>query len=241
MKRLIIFIVLSTLAGIACQAQTVEQADSLHQRGRELVSKGRIAEGRECTRQAMEIRKRLLGEVSEDYITSLNNYALTYSLEENYAEALNEAYGPEEEDPNGMLRSLSEEEEEGGICTAKDAINAIRTRVGMPELRPEQYASQAAMRETIHHERQIELCFEGHRFYDVRRWKEGEKFGQPIHGIKITPTGFGSDSRPTGYTYEVVKVEDRVWEDKMYWWPIPYSEVVKYKKSGSFTQNPGWE
>ncbi|MBQ7639610.1 MAG: RagB/SusD family nutrient uptake outer membrane protein [Bacteroidales bacterium] len=159
----------------------------------------------------------------------------------NYAEALNEAYGPEEEDPNGMLRSLSEEEEEGGICTAKDAINAIRTRVGMPELRPEQYASQAAMRETIHHERQIELCFEGHRFYDVRRWKEGEKFGQPIHGIKITPTGFGSDSRPTGYTYEVVKVEDRVWEDKMYWWPIPYSEVVKYKKSGSFTQNPGWE
>ena len=88
MKRLIIFIVLSTLAGIACQAQTVEQADSLHQRGRELVSKGRIAEGRECTRQAMEIRKRLLGEVSEDYITSLNNYALTYSLEENYAEAL---------------------------------------------------------------------------------------------------------------------------------------------------------
>ena len=111
----------------------------------------------------------------------------------------------------------------------------------MPGLREEQYATQEAMREAIHHERRIELCFEGHRFYDVRRWKEGETFGEPIHGIVITPTGYDGDSRPTGFTYERVKVEDRVWEDKMYWWPIPYSEIVKYKKVGNFTQNPGWE
>ena len=159
----------------------------------------------------------------------------------NYAEALNEAYGPTEEDPNGMLRALSEEDEEGGINTALGAVNAIRARVGMPGLREEQYATQEAMREAIHHERRIELCFEGHRFYDVRRWKEGETFGEPIHGIVITPTGYDGDSRPTGFTYERVKVEDRVWEDKMYWWPIPYSEIVKYKKVGNFTQNPGWE
>lgn len=70
------------------QAQTVQQADSLHQRGRELVNEGKIAEGRECTRQAMEIRKKLLGEMSEDYITSLNNYALTYGMEKDYAKAV---------------------------------------------------------------------------------------------------------------------------------------------------------
>lgn len=69
-------------------AQTTQQADSLHQRGRELVNEGKIAEGRECTRQAMEIRKKLLGEVSEDYITSLNNYAFSFVLEKDYEKAV---------------------------------------------------------------------------------------------------------------------------------------------------------
>ena len=77
-----------TFPALTLSAQTVEQADSLHQRGRELLSEGKLAEGRECTRQAMEIRKKLLGEVSEDYITSLNNYALAIGMEENYAEAI---------------------------------------------------------------------------------------------------------------------------------------------------------
>ena len=70
------------------QAQTVQQADSLHQRGRELVNEGKIAEGRECTRLAMEMRKKLLGEVSEDYITSLNNYAYFYGAEKNWQKAV---------------------------------------------------------------------------------------------------------------------------------------------------------
>ena len=70
------------------QAQTVEQADSLHQRGRELVNEGKIAEGRECTRQAMDIRNTLLGEVSEDYITSLNNYAFSFGAEQNWQKAV---------------------------------------------------------------------------------------------------------------------------------------------------------
>jgi len=75
------------LAGIAITAQTVQQADSLHQRGKELLGQGLTAEGRECARQAAEMRRQLLGEVNADYITSLNNYALSYSLEERYAEA----------------------------------------------------------------------------------------------------------------------------------------------------------
>ena len=73
---------------IAGFAQTIQQADSLHQRGRESLNAGNITEGREYTRQAMDIRKKLLGEVSEDYITSLNNYALTFSMENNYQKAV---------------------------------------------------------------------------------------------------------------------------------------------------------
>ena len=73
---------------MAATAQTTQQADSLHQRGRELVNEGKVVEGRECTRQAMEIRKKLLGEVSEDYITSLNNYAYSFGAEKNWQKAV---------------------------------------------------------------------------------------------------------------------------------------------------------
>ena len=84
------YLVLSIIALVflPISAQTIQQADSLHQRGRELVNEGKIAEGRECTRQAMEIRKKLLGEVSEDYITSLNNYAYSFGAEKNWKKAV---------------------------------------------------------------------------------------------------------------------------------------------------------
>lgn len=88
MKKSIISIIMLVISGITIQAQTTQQADSLHQRGRELLNEGKIAEGRECTYQAMEIRKNLLGEVSEDYITSLNNYALTFGMEKDYQKAV---------------------------------------------------------------------------------------------------------------------------------------------------------
>ncbi len=152
----------------------------------------------------------------------------------NYAEALNEAYGPEVADPKGELREINGV---AGINTARAAINAIRGRVNMPPVATGMTKEQ--MREAIHHERWVELCFEGHRFYDLRRWKEGDKLGQPIHGVLATPTGFDKNGRPTGFTYKVEKVEDRVWRDCMYWWPIPQSEVVKYT-NGQFRQNPGW-
>ena len=89
MKRLTIVFIISVLTTLSvCHAQTTQLADSLHQRGRELVNEGKIAEGREFTRQAMEMRKKLLGEVSEDYITSLNNYAYSFGAEKNWQKAV---------------------------------------------------------------------------------------------------------------------------------------------------------
>jgi hypothetical protein len=146
----------------------------------------------------------------------------------NYAEAMNEVYGPEGIDPAGALRV--------GASNALQAVNLIRNRVKMPLL--PSGLSKDQLREKIKQERRVELCFEGHRFYDLRRWKEGDKLGEPIHGVKITPTGFDANNRPTGFTYAVEKVEDRVWSNKMYWWPIPYAEIVKYE--GVLLQNPGW-
>lgn len=88
MKRYLLLIGTLFLMTVVGQAQTIQQAASLHQRGRELVNEGKIAEGRECTHHAMEIRKRLLGEVSEDYITSLNNYAYSFGAEQNWSKAV---------------------------------------------------------------------------------------------------------------------------------------------------------
>lgn len=153
----------------------------------------------------------------------------------NYAEALNEAYGPDVQDPNGVLRAINEVE---GICTARQAINVIRARVQMPALSTS-ITTKEEMREAIHHERQVELCFENHRFFDVRRWKEApEKFGGEIHGIEIYPTKYNAKGIPTEYRYERVVVEKRHWENKYYWYPIPYDEYAKY--NGKITQNPGW-
>lgn len=65
-----------------------ERARCLHNIGRTYNNLGDIANGREYTRRAMDMRRKLSGEVSEDYITSLNNYALTFALEQDYAAAV---------------------------------------------------------------------------------------------------------------------------------------------------------
>jgi len=69
-------------------AQTAEEAQALHDKGRECFNTGKIAEGREYTLQAIEMRKKLFGEINEDYITSLNNYALSFSMDNNFREAI---------------------------------------------------------------------------------------------------------------------------------------------------------
>ena len=70
-----------SLCPTTLHGQTREEAQSLHNKGRELTEAGKIAEGREYTKRALEMRKQLFGEVNEDYINSLNNYANTFILE----------------------------------------------------------------------------------------------------------------------------------------------------------------
>ena len=69
-------------------AQTAEEAQALHDKGRECFNAGKVAEGREYTLKALEIRKKLFGEVNEDYITSLNNYALSFSMDNDLSKAI---------------------------------------------------------------------------------------------------------------------------------------------------------
>jgi hypothetical protein len=133
----------------------------------------------------------------------------------NYAEAQNEAAGPD--------------------ASVYNAINAVRARpsVNMPPL--PSGLSQAEMRNRIHHERNIELAFEEHRFFDLRRWKgtDGKYLAEgilnaPVYGLRI------SNDRTT---YTKFKLEDRVYLPKHRLLPVPQSEIDKDK---NLVQNPGW-
>lgn len=128
----------------------------------------------------------------------------------NYAEALNE-YDPTNPDIAVYL-------------------NKIRERVSLPDV--PSGLTQEQMRTLIHHERRVELAFEEHRFWDVRRWKVASStLGATVKGVKITQDDAGN------FTYSPVQVEQRVFQPKMYWYPIPQSEALKLHH---WEQNKGW-
>jgi hypothetical protein len=85
-------------------------------------------------------------------------------------------------------------------------------------------------RTKLRNERRVELAFEDHRFWDVRRWKIGAETTD-INGISAVLNQFG------GYIYSPMDVETRVWDEKMNLYPIPQSERFK---NSELSQNPGW-
>ena len=115
----------------------------------------------------------------------------------------------------------------GNEAEAREYINIIRARVHMPPIT----TSGEQLLEDIRHERRIELCFEDHRFYDVRRWMIAEEtLGKNATGIEWSKAADGSLS------YSPVNVQVRSFDPKMYYIPIPLDEVNKT----DLEQNPGY-
>jgi hypothetical protein len=138
----------------------------------------------------------------------------------NYAEAANEAWGPDA-DPMGY-----------GF-TARQVLGAVRERGGLPALASDAWLnsmtpSQDDFRALVRNERRIELCFEGSRFWDIRRWNLPAVMSAPVHAMYID---FDS---PT--PYEVQFMENRNYSGYMIYGPVPYAETLKY----DLTQNKGW-
>ncbi len=132
----------------------------------------------------------------------------------NYAEAANEAWGPNS-DPNGY-----------GF-TPVEIIAAIRNRAGLSQ--PDKYLIKCSqnkelMRELIRNERRIELCFEGFRFWDMRRWRLD--ITEPAYGVLLKDGEFN-----------VIEVDKRNYSSHMYFGPIPQSEILRADK---IIQNKGW-
>ena len=143
-----------------------------------------------------------------------------------YAEAANEAQGPKVNVG-------------GANYSAYDVIKAIRERAGLGEFGEDPYLEECAqnkdkMRELIRNERRLELCFENHRFWDLRRWKvELPKLNEAAKGINIT-----TDATTGKYIYKTFGAEERKYDKYMYYGPIPYSEILKYS---NLKQNEGWK
>lgn len=152
--------------------------------------------------------------------TTANHVWVTFRLAEfylNYAEAMFNLSGD-------GYSAVS------GFTMAPDyAINMVRKRAGQPDMPAG--LSLTDFKARYENERFVELAFEGHRFFDVRRWKEADKYFKTIRGMQITK------NTDDTFTYTPVTLQNRQWDDKMYFFPIPQSEILK---AGNLEQNPGW-
>ena len=138
-----------------------------------------------------------------------------------YAEAANEAVGPE--------AAVA-----GSKWTAKSVIKSLRERAGICAGVDDPYLDECAqnkdkMRELIRNERRLELCFENHRFYDLRRWQvDLNKLNETVKGAEISAPNAG---------FKTIDVEQRNYKQHQFFGPIPYSEILKYD---ALQQNSGW-
>ena len=114
-----------------------------------------------------------------------------------------------------LMLAEADNEVNGPTATVYNSVNRVRTRAGMPNL--PSGLSKEAMRERIRHERRVELAFEGHRFFDLKRWKTAKSVLNAV-----------SDS-PVVYNFE----------DRHYLWPLPQSEIDK--NQGALIQNPNYK
>lgn len=142
----------------------------------------------------------------------------------NYAEACYYAYGFSGRVP-------------GATQTSRQALNRVRSRAGVLAL-PTSGMSDEEILGKIRNERRVELAFEDHRFWDVRRWMIAPAtLGVPVKGVEITKVPAANEEEEDTFTYSVIQVEKRVFDSqKMYFYPIPQKNI----NITGWIQNPGW-
>jgi hypothetical protein len=151
---------------------------------------------------------------STDHIWPLYRYAEVLL---NYAEAMNEAYGPDA-DPKGW-----------GM-TARDALTEVRNSASTL-LQEITTTPKAEFRKAVKKERQVELAFEDHRYWDLLRWRDAETvLNRSIKGVVVRKNNLG------GVQYSYQFVATRTFEEKNYYLPFSRKEISN--SAGTLTQNP---
>lgn len=138
----------------------------------------------------------------------------------NYAEAANEAWGPDGKSASATLSAL-------------EAVNTVRDRVGMPEVLDELHTDMEVFRDRIKNERTVELCFEGNHYWcDIRRWKDAPEIGRStLYGMRAVKLAQPDPAYPTGFRYERFALPANrqiAWKnDGMYWFRFRDSDLLK--------------
>ena len=136
----------------------------------------------------------------------------------NYAEAMNEAYGPDEK-PSGFTLS------------AREALKMVRDAAST-DLPAVTDTDKAAFRAKVKHERRIELAFEDHRYWDLVRWKDAATvLNQPVRGVRVSKNG-------DAFSYQVADVASRTFQERNYYWPFSRAEITN--SNGALIQNDGY-
>lgn len=154
------------------------------------------------------------GAISEGFFATTNRCIPLIRFAEillDYAEAANEADGP--------------------TALVYQAIEAVRQRAGLVPYQLPTGLTTDEMRTYIHDERRIELAYEGHRFFDVRRWLIADQTEN------VAAQGMEVDRNEGVPTYKIFTVRKHAFSTRMYLWPFPQAEVGK---GAGLVQNPGY-
>lgn len=133
-----------------------------------------------------------------------------------YAEAINEAYGPSGKAP-------------GSDLTATDAVNIVRSRAGVPNVNAKFLGSKENFRARIWNERAVELAFENHRWYDLRRWH--------VHSLPKYTELYELQFDKAHTYFNRVLAKTIAFGEQNYWLPFPTNQITLYPE---WKQNPGW-
>ncbi|UOB16036.1 RagB/SusD family nutrient uptake outer membrane protein [Abyssalbus ytuae] len=148
-----------------------------------------------------------------------------------YSEALNELDGsyiiPSW---NGGSYNISR-----NITEMQRGIHPVRIRAGVPDYPASAYNDKEELRNRLKRERFIELLAEGQRYYDLRRWMDAPiEESLPIYGCNIL---MNEEERDLFHQPIAVWALETTFADKMWFWPISFTELKRNKR---LTQNPGW-
>ena len=149
-----------------------------------------------------------------------------------YGESLNELSGSY---TIPSWDGLSQHVTSRDVNTISKAIAPVRIRAGVPDYDMSVYMDPTRLRNSIKHERQIELLGENQRYYDLRRWKDAPvNEAEQIYGYNTLIT---KQNAALFYSPVRVPLLQTAFSKKMYFWPIDWEELRENKR---MTQAPGW-
>ena len=150
-----------------------------------------------------------------------------------------------------VLLNYAEAKEQLGTLTQSDidkTINLLRDRVGMVHLKLSEIPAGSDIRTEIRRERRVELFFEGHRYFDIIRWKQGEILGEDLLGVRkdyLDPARLKEGiignlkwKTVNGKEYLVLESGRTFDPEKNYLLPVPFTQMQLNPQLAP--NNPGW-